>query len=167
MDMVLVWRSRDRHIHSVFFRETWRKHMSRGAPNLVCSKSFRGSHLNVEKTHARKKLCENGKCPYFFTCLRFETPGFSVVPSSGRPASQAKWHTPKTKTANPISRRHVEIIHSDLDGSQAKGFLRCVGTILGDFLYLGSYNRRQRPFFGHFSIKSQCATFVAARFTND
>jgi hypothetical protein len=139
--------------------------MSRGAPNLVCSKSFRGSHLNVEKTHARKKLCENGKCPYFFTCLRFETPGFSVVPSSGRPASQAKWHTPKTKTANPISRRHVEIIHSDLDGSQAKGFLRCVGTILGDFLYLGSYNRRQRPFFGHFSIKSQCATFVAARFT--
>jgi hypothetical protein len=131
MDMVLVWRSRDRHIHSVFFRETWRKHMSRGAPNLVCSKSFRGSHLNVEKTHARKKLCKNGKCPYFFTCLRFETPGFSVVPSSGRPASQAKWHTPKTKTANPISRRHVEIIHSDLDGSQAKGFSRVIGTTIG------------------------------------
>jgi hypothetical protein len=167
MDMVLVWRGRDRHIHSVFFRETWRKHMSRGAPNLVCSKRFRGSHLNVEKTHARKKLCKNGKCPYFFTCLRFETPGFSVVQSSGRPASQAKWHRARTKTANTISQRHVGIIHSDLDGSQAKGFLRCVGNHTWRFSVPRFLQSTTTPIFWSFFDKITGATFLAARFTND
>jgi hypothetical protein len=134
--------------------------MSRGAPNLVCSKRFRGSHLNVEKTHARKKLCKNGKCPYFFTCLRFETPGFSVVQSSGRPASQAKWHRARTKTANTISQRHVGIIHSDLDGSQAKGFLRCVGNHTWRFSVPRFLQSTTTPiFWSFFTEKSQVPLF--------